>query len=135
MKFSLGTKITLAFVAFAIVLSGITLAIGYRVVDDMNSHHYMRKADEIAATVSRIVDTDAAAKLKADVLDVYRSIDSKDRVSSDDWGSPQFEAYSQRFAHLQDTPEYQQLLAELRKLPPGRPRGRPQLGPSQRRDG
>lgn len=116
MKFSLGTKITLAFVAFAIVLSGITLAIGYRVVDDMNSHHYMRKADEIAATVSRVVDTDAAAKLKADVLDVYRSIDSKDRVSSDDWGSPAFEEYSQRFAHLQDTPEYQKLLGELRKL-------------------
>ena len=116
MKFSLGTKITLAFVAFAIVLSGITLAIGYRVVDDMNSHHYTRKADEVAATVARVVNSDSAAKLKADVLDIYKEIDSKDRVSSDDWGSPAFEAYSQRFAHLQDTPEYQELLAELRKL-------------------
>lgn len=116
MKLSLGTKITLAFVAFAIVLSGITLAIGYRIVDDMNSQHYMRKADEVAATVAQVLNPEAAEKLKTDVLDIYEATDAKNRVSSDEWGSPAFEAYSQRFAHLQEAPEYQQLLGELRKL-------------------
>ena len=114
MKFSLGKKLILAFVVFAAVLSGVALAVGYHILDNMNSEHYMRKADEISATVSSVIDKQDAAKLKAEFYAIFDATD--DRVMSDAWGEPEFDAYVEKFSRLEQTPEYRHLLEQLRTL-------------------
>ena len=114
MKISLGKKITLLLVIFALALSGVALAVGYVVVDNMNSQHYMNKANEISATLARIVDAQGAEKLKEGMLKIYYSTPNK--VGSEDWGSPEFEEYSNRFSALAKTPEYQTLIEQLQNL-------------------
>ena len=114
MKLSLGKKITLLLVVFALALSGVALAIGYNVVDNMNNRHFMQKADETSATVARVVDVQSAAALRQSTEEIYKSI--KNKVGSEEWGSPEFEAYVGQYAQLAQTPEYQELLGELRNL-------------------
>ena len=114
MKISLGKKITLLLVIFALALSGVALAVGYVVVDNMNSQHCMNKANEISATLARIVDAQGAEKLKEGMLKIYYSTPNK--VGSEDWGSPEFEEYSNRFSALAKTPEYQTLIEQLQNL-------------------
>ena len=114
MKLSLGKKITLLLVVFALALSGVALAIGYNVVDNMNNRHFMQKADETSATVARVVDVQSAAALRRSTEEIYKSI--KNKVGSEEWGSPEFEAYVGQYAQLAQTPEYQKLLGELRNL-------------------
>ncbi len=114
MRLSLGKKITLLLVVFALVLSGVALAIGYKVVDNMNNRHFMQKADDTSATVARVVDVQSAATLRQSVEKIYKSMEKK--VGSEEWGSPEFEAYVSQYAELAQTPEYQKLLGELRNL-------------------
>ena len=114
MKISLGTKIVLVLVAFAIVLSGVSIAVSYRSIQGMNDEHYLGRADEIAATVSRVVDAKDLATLQKKTMEIYAS--TPDRVTSDEWGTPEFENYVGRYADLVQTPEYQRILAQLRNL-------------------
>ena len=114
MRLSLGKKITLLLVFFAVALSGLALVVGYNVVDNMNNRHYMKKADEASATVARVVNAKDAASLKQKAMDVYKSISNK--VGSEAWGSPEFEEYVGRYAQLAQEPGYQKLLRQLRNL-------------------
>lgn len=114
MRFTLGKKIVLLLIVFAIVLSGVAIAISYGVIDTMNEQHYMAKANELAATVARTIDAPKAQKLADAAQSVYDATDEK--VLSDEWGSPEFNAYVGRFADIAETPEYRELLAHLHGL-------------------
>ena len=114
LKISLGAKFVLLLIAFAIVLSGVSLVISYRAIEGMNDEHYLGRADEIAATVARVVDVQDLAKLQKETMEIYSS--SPDKVTSDEWGTPEFEAYVGQYAELVQTPEYQHVLAQLRSL-------------------
>ena len=114
LRISLGTKLTLAFIVFAVALSGLAIGISYRIVDNMNNEHYMSKADEIAATEAVIVNAQDIAKLREAFVAIYDA--TENRVMSDDWGTPEFNAYVGNFSKLEQMPEYQRLLAQLREL-------------------
>lgn len=114
MKISLGTKLTLSLIAFAIALSGLAIIISHRILDTMNDEHYMSKADEIAATVASVVDKQDCKKLKESFLAIYDT--TQNRVMSDAWGEPEFDAYVGQFSQLEQTPEYRRLMAQLRTL-------------------
>ena len=113
-KISLGKKLVLLLVAIAVALSSFALVIGYRVVDDMNGQHYMNRANEIAATVSDVVDKGDAKKLVDKAKDAYRS--AGEPVFSDHMGEPVFDAYVTNYDHLADAPEFQSLLGQLRNI-------------------
>lgn len=114
MRHSLRYKIVSLLVVFAVLLAGVSVLVSYRTVDKMNDHHYLSKANEIAATLARVIDTDDAARLRDDVAETYYA--AEDKVRSDEWGSPAFEAYVGRFAWIEDTESYQNLMAVLSRL-------------------
>lgn len=114
MKFSLGKKVVLLIVSVSVILCGIAIYVSYRVTDSMNSTHYMGRANEIAATVARVVDADDARKVTDAVLAIYAATD--DKVRSDEWGSPAFEAYAGLYGSIGDMPECQRLMAQLKRL-------------------
>ena len=114
MRHSLRYKIVSLLVVFAIVLAGISVFVSYRTVERMNDRQYRSKADEIAATLARVIDLDDAVRLRNDVEAIYRA--AEDKVGSEEWGSPAFEAYVGRFAGVEDTEAYRNLMAVLRSL-------------------
>ena len=114
LKISLGNKLALLLLVFTVGLSGVALVVGLRVVDDMNSQHYTNRANEIAATVASIIDADDAAKLVDQTKAIYSA--SSEHVLSDEWGTPEFDAYVGRYAHLTEQPEFATLLTQLRTL-------------------
>ena len=115
MKFSLGKKMVLLIIVFAAILSGVSIAISFNVINSLNTRHYESQADETAAVVARVVDAQSVAKLKDEVLRIYQSTD--DHVTSDaDWESPEFQNYVAHYAHLEKTPEFKKVHAELTNL-------------------
>jgi sigma-B regulation protein RsbU (phosphoserine phosphatase) len=74
----------------------------------------MNKADENAGMVAGVVNAEDVRVLRDKVVDIYRSIDNP--VMSDEWGTTEFNEYVACYAHLEDTPEYQRILAQLRTL-------------------
>jgi sigma-B regulation protein RsbU (phosphoserine phosphatase) len=114
LRFSLGKKILFLLISFVSVICGAAIVVGFRAVDSMNSHHFMNKADENAGMVAGVVNAEDVRVLRDKVVDIYRSIDNP--VMSDEWGTTEFNEYVACYAHLEDTPEYQRILAQLRTL-------------------
>ena len=114
MRRSLRYKIVSLLVLFAIILAGISVLVSYRTVERMNDQQYRSKANEVAATLARAIDPEDAVRLRDDVEAIYRAAD--DKVRSDAWGSPEFEAYVGRFSGIEDTEAYRNLMAVVSSL-------------------
>lgn len=112
--FSLGRKIVLLLVMFVLSLSGLAIVVGYNVVDRMNERHYLDKANEVAATIARVVDSEACERLCDRVLEIYRGVDEV--VGSEEWGSPEFYEYLDNYKELEETDDYRTILESLRRL-------------------
>lgn len=114
LKLSLGKKIALMLVAFGILFILVAIFGSWRTIDNMSQQQYKMKADELAATVARVVNTDDVRTLRDQELEIYHASETK--VTSDEWGSPAFNAYIEQFAAVESTPAFRRLLAELRSL-------------------
>lgn len=114
MKFSLRTKTVLLMILLAAVISVVGIVIGAqalrRVVDDS----YSARASGIASSMGAVLDTREAEILKNEVFSIYNAAEEK--VTSDDWGSPEFDAYMALFAGIEETKEFISLRQQLRRL-------------------
>lgn len=114
LKLNIKKKIIILIVIFATILSGVALFTSSRTITKMVDESYQNRTDEIAATVARVIDADAAEKLTKELMSIYYSID--DKVGSEEWGTPEFDAYVAKYEHLRDTEEFKLLLKQLRSL-------------------
>ena len=114
LKLNIKNKFIILVVIFATILSGVALFISSRTITKMVDESYQERTDEIAATVARVIDSEAAGKITEELMTIYYSIN--DKVSSEEWGSPEFDAYVAKFEHLRDTDEFKTLLKQLRSL-------------------
>ena len=114
MKFSLRTKTILLIVIIAIIFSATSILVSSifinRIIDDI----YRNKADEIAHTVAVVIDAEQMAVLKDSLLKIYNN--TENRVTSEEWGSPEFNEYIARFSGLEETAEFQHILGQLRSI-------------------
>ena len=114
LKLNIKKKIIILIVIFATILCGVALFTSSRTITKMVDESYQNRTDEIAATVARVIDADAAEKLTKELMSIYYSID--DKVGSEEWGTPEFDAYVAKYEHLRDTEEFKRLLKQLRSL-------------------
>ena len=114
LKLNIKKKIIILIVIFATILSGVALFASSRTITKMVDESYQNRTNEIAATVARVIDADAAEKLTKELMSIYYSID--DKVGSEEWGTPEFDAYVAKYEHLRDTEEFKLLLKQLRSL-------------------
>ena len=114
MKFSLRTKTIFLIVIIAIIFSATGIIVSSifinRIIDDI----YRNKADEIAHTVAVVIDAEQMAVLKDSLLKIYNN--TENRVTSEEWGSPEFNEYIARFSGLEETAEFQHILGQLRSI-------------------
>ena len=114
MRISLRTKTIILIVLIAAIIGASGLLVTSRFINQIIDDTYKNKAGDIAHTMAVVIDAGDAALLRDEVAAIYNAADEK--VSSEDWGSEAFDAYIARFAHLEDTPEYQNLLRQLRQI-------------------
>ncbi len=113
-RFSLRKKIVLLIIVMAVILSGTALTISGFVFSRNNDTRYRNKATELAATVQAVADAEKVDELRREVEEVYES--TKNKVGSENMGTPEYEEYLARFAHIQESEAYQFLYKQLRGI-------------------
>ena len=114
MKLSLGGKIVLLIVLFAVILSGTCIFVSGAVNRKTMEKEYIITADSMAATVAVTADGDRVQKIKEKVMELYYSSDNK--ISNDQCESPDYEAYTARFLPLMEDEDYIAVREQLRKI-------------------
>ena len=114
MKFSLRRKTILLIVAIAAVIGVFAVIIYYQGVSNMMKEQYGTRSVEIAGMAAVEIDTENLLHVRDAIVDVYSRADNK--VMSDQWGTPAFDAYIGQFAFVKQTEDYQTLLGDLRRM-------------------
>lgn len=104
MKFSLRKKTVLliSLMMLAMCIVGILSNRGF--IRDMIGDHYAEDSIKTAVTAASIIDAGKVAELLEQVLDIYYKTDNK--VTSDEWGSPEFDAYIDNYRAVEESPEF-----------------------------
>ncbi len=104
MKFSLRKKTVLLISLTMLVLCAGGTLVNSRLISAMIGDHYADDSRAIADTVAAVIDTEQVKTLRDRVVDIYRTADV--RVRSDNWGTPEFEAYISGFTEIESLPEF-----------------------------
>lgn len=114
MKFSLRSKTILLIVIIAVIFGTASIVVSSIFINRMIDNSYISRSDEIAHTVAEVVDAEKLAVLKDALLSIYNSTENK--VISDEWGSPEFNEYIAHFSGIEEMPEFQQVMEQLRRI-------------------
>ena len=114
MRFPLKRKFALLLIAVIISISAITIAICGNILHNVISKHYTDYSVDLANTVAVTVDSELVRTVRDRVMEVYR--DTDDRVSSEDWGTPEFDAYIARFDDIEKSADFTALRDQLREI-------------------
>ena len=100
-------KTIVMILVFAIILIFVSVVIYSRVLWNTTEDFYKNKADEEAALIAANVDVELFSSVKAQVADVYDK--STNRVNSEYWGTPEFDAYVAEFEYIKETDGFKTL--------------------------
>ena len=114
MKSSLRTKTVVLIILTALVISITGIEISSQMVNRVVDDSYRSMATGVSNSLAAVIDTEKAAKLKEAVMAIYHATEEK--VSSDAWGSPEFDAYVGRFSELEQTEEFLDLQKQIRSI-------------------
>ena len=114
MKFPLRIKTIILIVLVAALISTVSIVVNNRFTGNLVDADYRKRADEIAHMVALSIDAGRLSAVKTQILDVYNA--TEDKVLSDDWGSPEFEAYTARYDGVVKSQDYQVILEQLKSL-------------------
>ena len=114
MKFSLKKKAILLIVCIAAMISVLSIVIYDRGILDVIESQYEERSIEIAKLVAVEIDTERLLNVQNAVREIYDQADN--RVQSDQWGTPAFDAYISQFSSIEDMDDYQTLRADLRQM-------------------
>ena len=114
MKTSLRTKTVLLIILTAVIIGITGTMISSKTLNQVVDDSYRSRATGVGNSVAAVLDVPRAAALKEAVMKIYDATDEK--VSSDDWGSPEFDAYMARFAEIEQSEDFLFLQKQLRSI-------------------
>jgi len=116
MKVSLKTKTFIMIFIITAVLCA-TSIIGTNIaLTNIIRQQFIDKAESLTNAMADLLDKNAAAGVRDEVLKVYHATDEKEKVSNEDWGSPEHEAYVGRYRHILEMPEFTSLQEWMRTI-------------------
>ena len=116
MKVSLKTK---TFVMIFILTTVLCVAsiIGTNIaLTNIIRQQFIDKAESVTNVMANLMDKAAAASVRDEVMRIYNATDEKDKVSNEDWGSPEHEAYVNRYSAILEMPEFISLQKWMRTV-------------------
>ena len=114
MKYSLRRKTILLIVGIAVIIGMLAFAIYYQGIGSLTKEQFKKRSTEIASLVSVEIDTEKLSNVQKVIREIYDHADNK--VMSDQWGTPEFEAYISQFAYVEKMEDYQTLRSDLRRM-------------------
>ncbi len=114
MKKSLRTKAVHLIIITAAVIGFVGVAIGSQALRQVVDHSFRSRAKGISSSMAAVLDREDAAALKEAVMEVYNA--TEDKVISDSWGTPEFDAYIARYSSVEQTQAFQNLRRQLRSI-------------------
>lgn len=114
MKFSLRMKTVLLIVLTAFILSAVSTVVSSQVIRNLVDKSYQERAMDVSETIAAVLDVEKAAKIKNEIMTIFHATENK--VTSDDWGSPEFDTYIAQYAHLEETEEFLYLRKQMRTI-------------------
>jgi diguanylate cyclase (GGDEF)-like protein len=116
MKVSLKTK---TFVMIFILTTVLCVAsiIGTNIaLTNIIRQQFIDKAESVTNVMANLMDKAAAASVRDKVMRIYNATDEKDKVSNEEWGSPEHEAYVNRYSTILEMPEFISLQKWMRTV-------------------
>ncbi|MBP5231521.1 MAG: diguanylate cyclase [Clostridia bacterium] len=114
MKFSLNKKAILLIVCIAVVVGLMATAVYGIGIHDLIETQYEEHSVNIARLVAVEIDPQQLRNVRDAVLEIYNQ--TEDKVRSDRWGTPEFEAYVAKYASVADTEDFRSLRDSLRRM-------------------
>lgn len=114
MKFSLRTKTVFLIVLTAFIISAVSTVASSRFIRNLVDTTYQDRAMDVSATVAAVLDVEKAAAVKDAVMDIFHATENK--VISDAWGTPEFDAYMAQYSHIEQSEEFLFLRQQLRSI-------------------
>ena len=114
MKLSLTKKTVLVIVCIAFVIGTFAIAVYNKGSYDMIISQYEHYSIDIAKLVAVNIDAERLSNVRDAILEIYNH--SENKVMSDQWGTPEFEAYLAQFAAVEEMEDYKAIRADLQKM-------------------
>ena len=114
MKFSLNRKAILLIVLIVAIISVMAIVIYDRGIRDVISTQYEERSIEIARLAAAEIDSERLSNVRKKVLEIYDQ--SENKVLSDQWGTPEFNAYISQFASVEETEDFRAVRDHLRRM-------------------
>ncbi len=114
MKVSLRVKGVTFIIAIMLLMGVASFFIGRKFIYDIISEQYYDKSAKISRSVASALDPEDVRVIRDEVLKVYESVD--DPVTSDDWGSDEFNEYVSNYEYIYDFPEYKNIIDRIRPI-------------------
>ena len=84
----------------SVILCSVAIITSAYTFSDTNETGFKNHANDIAYTVAANIDGDTVSKVTGMVLETFAAVNDDEIVSSDDWGSTEFEAFLERSASV-----------------------------------
>ncbi|MBR0410357.1 MAG: diguanylate cyclase [Eubacterium sp.] len=114
MRMSLKIKVICFFIIFTIIIGITGIAMYRRVILDIVMKEYEEQSVNIAKAMAQTVDAERVRNLRDAVMKIYNETDEK--VLSDQWGTPEFNAYIARFSEIEKSEDFLVLREQLRRV-------------------
>ena len=114
MKTTLKVKAILLIILISLLIGVSGIFLLNKSISNITIEEYETRSIDIATTVSKILDAEDVRVVRDEVMAVYNASD--EIVLSDQWGTPEWEAYINQFAYIEDTEEFNSLRQQMRKV-------------------
>ena len=116
MRFPLRLKAIVLITLIAVLTSVVISFISYYEFSRTNEANYKEEALDLAYTSALLVDADALKVVADRAVEIFSTIPADEIVTSDDWGSPEFEAYLENYKEICDMPEFKTVHEQLSQI-------------------
>ena len=93
MKVSLKTKTFVMIFILTAVLCAASIIGTNIALTNIIRQQFIDKAESVTNAMADLIDRDAASAVRREILKVYDATEDKDKISNEDWGSEEHEAY------------------------------------------
>lgn len=114
MKSSLIKKTVILIVCIGLLVGTLAIAIYNKGMYDVIISQYERYSIDITKLMSVEIDAERLSNVQKAIVDIYRN--SENKVMSDKWGTPEFDAYVSQFDSVKETDDYKAILSHLKKM-------------------
>ncbi len=100
----------------SVILCSVAIFTSAYTFSDTNESSFKDHASNIAYTAAVNIDGDLVKKVVDMVYEQYRSFADDEIVTSDEWGSPEFDAFVGKYGWITEMPEYLSVLDYLKNI-------------------